>query len=168
MGSVVLVVVVVLAVVVGAFVWMAVRVRRTGDADAAASRQMLDAELSVLADDVLSLDSAVTAHPEARPDYDAAVSRYRAAQAAFESARGPQALAQVERMVGDASYSMSRARAIVEGRPPPAAPPAPPAPPLARGNRPGVPPVVVVRGRPRFGGGGRMRRRMRRGRWGRW
>ena len=45
-----------------------------------ADRQMLRAELSVLADDVVRHETEVQLHPEAQADYDAAVNRYRAAR----------------------------------------------------------------------------------------
>ena len=38
----------------------------------------------MLADDVVRLEPEVEIHPEARSDFDAAVNRYRAAQAAID------------------------------------------------------------------------------------
>ena len=88
----------------------------------AADRQLLQAELSVLADDVVRLEPEVELHPAAQSDYDAAVSRYRAAQAALEYADEPVDLVRVQRVVAEANYSMDRVRAIVQGREPPPPP----------------------------------------------
>jgi hypothetical protein len=87
-----------------------------------ADRQLLRAEISVLADDVVRLEPEVQLHPEARSDFDAAVSRYRAAQAALDYTDEPVDLVRVARVVAEARYSMDRARAIIEGRPPPPPP----------------------------------------------
>jgi hypothetical protein len=110
----------------GLLVWRRSRRRRAEAAERAraeaADRQLLKAELSVLADDVVRLEPEVELHPEARGDFDAAVSRYRAAQAAVEYADQPLDLVRVARVVAEARYSMGRARAIIEGREPPAPP----------------------------------------------
>jgi len=95
---------------------------RVDQAEFDADVQMLRAELSVLADDVMRLEPLVTTHPEARPDYEAATTRFRAASAALDYADEPVDLVRVERVVREAEYAMSRARAIVEGREPPAPP----------------------------------------------
>ena len=87
-----------------------------------ADRQLLRAEISVLADDVVRLEPEVQLHPDARTDFDAAVSRYRAAEAALDYTDSPVDLVRVGRVVAEARYSMDRARAIVEGRPPPPPP----------------------------------------------
>ncbi len=99
---------------------------------------MLRAELSVLADDVVRLEPEIELHPEARTDFDAAVSRYRAAQAAMDYADQPVDLVRVERVVAEARYSMDRARAIIEGREPP-----PPPEELQRPGRHGEPAVTL-------------------------
>ena len=110
----------------GLLVWRRSRRRRAEAAERAraeeADRQLLKAELSVLADDVVRFEPDVELHPEARSDFDAAVNRYRAAQAAMESADQPLDLVRVARVVAEARYSMDRARAIIEGREPPAPP----------------------------------------------
>jgi hypothetical protein len=135
------------------YVWSRNRRRRV-DAERAreeaADRQILQAELSVLADDVMRMEPLVTMHPEARADYDAAVNRYRAAQAALEYADDPVDLVRVERVITEARYAMDRARAIVEGREPP-----PPPPDLREPGRRGEPPVDVdERGEPAYAGWG--------------
>lgn len=84
--------------------------------------QLLRAELSVLADDVMRLEPEVVTSPEARPDYEAATQRFRAASAALDYADEPVDLVRVERVVREAEYAMSRARAIVRGHEPPAPP----------------------------------------------
>ena len=89
----------------------------------AADRQMLRAELSVLADDVLRLEGEVALHPEASEDYDAATNRFKAASAALDYADEPIDLERVRRVIDEARYSMDRARAVVAGRPPPDPPP---------------------------------------------
>jgi hypothetical protein len=110
----------------GLLVWRRSRRRRAEAAERAraeaADRQLLKAELSVLADDVVRLEPEVELHPEARSDFDAAVSRYRAAQAAVDYADQPLDLVRVARVVAEARYSMDRARAIIEGREPPVPP----------------------------------------------
>ncbi len=86
------------------------------------SAPMLRAELSVLADDVLRLEPQVALKPDARNDYDAAVHRYRVARAALDDAEAPVDLSRVQRVVDEATWSMARARAIVEERPLPSPP----------------------------------------------
>jgi len=81
--------------------------------------QLLRAELSVLADDVLRLEPLVVMKDDARSDFDAATYRYRVAQAAMEYTDAPVDLVRVQRVVDEASYSMSRVRAILEDRRPP-------------------------------------------------
>jgi hypothetical protein len=111
---------------VGLLVWRVSKRRREDAAERAraeeADRQLLKAEISVLADDVVRLEPLIQLHPEAQRDFDAAVSRYRAAQAALDFADEPVDLVRVARVVAEARYSMDRARAIVEGREPPAPP----------------------------------------------
>jgi hypothetical protein len=113
----------------GAAGWLVWRRRRRRQADEAeraraeeADRQLLRAEVSVLADDVVRLEPEIQLHPDARNDFDAAVSRYRAAQAALDYTDDPVDLVRVARVVAEARYSMDRTRAIVEGRQPPAPP----------------------------------------------
>ena len=91
-------------------------------ATTAPSLSMLRAELSVLADDVLRLEPRVTLKPEARDDFEAALHRYRVAQAAIEDTEAPVDLVRVQRVVDEASWSMSRAKAILDDRPPPPPP----------------------------------------------
>ncbi|CAN5188337.1 hypothetical protein BH24ACT1_BH24ACT1_13360 [soil metagenome] len=92
--------------------------RRETEAD----RQMLRAELSVLGDDVTALEPEITLNPDARADYDAGVSRYRAGQAALEYAGDDVDLLRVGRVIDEGRYAMNRARARVEGREPPPPP----------------------------------------------
>ena len=87
-----------------------------------ADRQMLRAELSVLADDVLRLEHDVLLHPAAQEDYDAAVHRFRAAEAALGYADEPVDLVRVRRVLDEGTYSMARAKAIAAGRTPPEPP----------------------------------------------
>jgi hypothetical protein len=126
----------------GLLVWRRSRRRRAEAAERAraeaADRQLLKAELSVLADDVVRLEPEVELHPEARSDFDAAVSRYRAAQAAVDYADQPLDLVRVARVVAEARYSMDRARAIIEGREPPVPPDE-----LQRPGRHGEPAVTL-------------------------
>ena len=127
----------------GLYVWSRRRRRKleaeTARAEAA-DRQLLQAELSVLADDVMRLEPQVAIHPEAREDYDAAVNRYRAAAAALEYADEPVDLVRVERVVAEARYAMDRTRAVLDGREPP-----PPPEELRRPGRHDEPPVEVDR-----------------------
>lgn len=117
---------------------------------AAADRQELGAELSVLASDVVTLEDQVDLHPDARPDYDAAVMRYQAAQAAIERADDDVDFVRVRRVIDEGRYAMNRARAIVEGR----EPPAPPAD-LTRPGSHNEPPIQVdEQGQPFYAGAG--------------
>ena len=101
------------------------REQRVQAQQAPADLNMIRAELSVLADDVLRLETEVVLHEAARNDYESAVHRYRVAQAAMEQlgADGQIDLTRVQRVVDEAMWSMSRAKAIVQGYPPPAPPP---------------------------------------------
>jgi hypothetical protein len=85
------------------------------------SVSMLRAELSVLSDDVLRLEPQITLVPAARDDYEAALHRYRVAQMALDTTEAVD-LVRVQRVVDEASWSMARARAILDGRPAPALP----------------------------------------------
>lgn len=136
---------------VGAFFWQRKR-RRDQEArrrKTEADRQMLRAELSVLGDDVMALESEVTTHPDARPDYDAGVSRYRSGQAALEYASADVDFVRVGRVVIEGRYAMNRARARVEGREPPPPPEELRAP--GRHNEPAL--DVDERGEPVYAGG---------------
>jgi hypothetical protein len=108
------------------------RGRRGGDSrrrldhapsDDAGRLQMLRAELSVLADDVLRLEPRVALHEEARDDYEAATHRYKVAQAALDHAAAGLDLARVQRVVDEGTWAMARARALLDGREPPPPPP---------------------------------------------
>ena len=114
------------AAVGGYSIWRGSQRRKAEAAERAraeeADRQMLRAEIQVLADDVVRHETEVQLHPEAQADYDAAVNRYRAAEAALDYADEPVDLVRVERVVAEARYSMDRARAIIDGREPPAPP----------------------------------------------
>jgi len=114
------------ALAVGAFAWRRSKRKRAEAAERKradeADRQMLRAELSVLADDVLRLETEVQLKPEAQSDYDAAVNRYRAAEAALQYADQPLDLVRVERVIDEARYSMDRVRAHLAGRPLPQPP----------------------------------------------
>ena len=83
---------------------------------------MLRAELSVLADDVLRLEPQVALHEGARDDYESAAHRYRVAQAALEQGGEQVDLTRVQRVVDEASWAMARVRARIDGREPPAPP----------------------------------------------
>jgi hypothetical protein len=124
-----------------------------------ADRQLLQAELSVLGNDVMELEPHVTLHPDARPDYDAGVTRYQSAQAALEYADDQVDLVRVERVIDEGRYAMARARARIGGREPP-----PPPETLTRPGRHdepaldvderGEPVYVGYGGMPWYGGGG--------------
>jgi hypothetical protein len=86
------------------------------------NRLASEGELAVLADDVVRVEPKVELHPAARSDFDALVNRYLEAQAAVDYADQPVDLGRVGRVVAEARYSMDRARAIIEGREPPAPP----------------------------------------------
>jgi len=98
------------------------RPRAVGYDEDRTNAHMLRAELSVLADDVIRLEPRVALQEAAREDYETASHRYRVAQAALDYAKDPVDLMRVQRLVDEATWSMSRARAIVEGRPLPRRP----------------------------------------------
>lgn len=106
--------------------------------DKTTNEQVLRAELSVLADDVIRLEPRVALNEKSRDDYEAATHRYRVAQAALDYAKESIDLVRVQRVVDEANWSMSRARAILEGRRPPEPPP-----PLQRPGLHGEPAVGV-------------------------
>ena len=145
----------------GLFLWSRSRGRQRREEqrkEFEGDRQMLQAELSVLASDVMELEPHVIIHPQARPDYDAGVTRYRSAQAALEYADDQVDLVRVERVIEEGRYAMDRARARVEGREPPRPPES-----LTRPGRHEEPalgldergePVYVGYGGPWYGGGG--------------
>ncbi|HWC69414.1 MAG TPA: hypothetical protein VG478_15205 [Acidimicrobiales bacterium] len=111
---------------VGAYAWSRSRRRRAEQAEARreyeADRQLLEAEVSVLASDVVALDSEVTLHPDAAADYEAATTRFRVAQSALEQADEQVDLVRVRRLVDEGRYAMERVKARVEGREPPRPP----------------------------------------------
>jgi hypothetical protein len=111
-------------------------------ADDSPNASMLRAELSVLADDVLRLEPQVAMHADARDDYESATHRYRVAQAALDQTEAPVDLVRVQRVVDEATYAMSRARARVDGREPP-----PPPPVLQQTGPRGEPAVELDEGR---------------------
>ena len=118
-------------------------------------RGLIQAELSVLAEDVMRLEPQIALHPAAADDFEAATSRFRVAQAALEHADDPIDLVRVQRVVDEGRYAMSRAKAIIAGREPP-----PPPADLTRPGRHGEPPVDLDEdgqpayvGRGGFGGG---------------
>ena len=125
----------------GFFIWSRSKskARRAEEArQYAADRQLLQAELSVLGQDVMDLEPDVSLHPDARPDYDAGVTRYQSAKAALEYADDRIDLVRVERVIDEGRYAMSRARAVIDGRPPP-----PPPESLAQPGRHGEPPIEL-------------------------
>ena len=86
-------------------------------------RADLQAELHVLAEDVLRLEPEVAVTPDARPDYDAAVGRYRWAEAAIGAVDSPDDIPRIRRGIDEARYAMARTQAIVRGYEPPPPPP---------------------------------------------
>lgn len=106
--------------------------------DDTTNEQVLRAELSVLADDVIRLEPQVALNEKSRDDYEAATHRYRVAQAALDYAKEAVDLVRVQRVVDEANWSMSRVRAILEGRTLPDPPP-----PLQRPGPHGEPAVGV-------------------------
>lgn len=146
----------------GLFLWSRSRTktrRQTERKEMEADRQLLQAELSVLGSDVIELEPHVTLHPDARPDYDAGVTRYQSAVAAMEYADDQVDLVRVERVIDEGRYAMARARARIDGREPP-----PPPENLTRPGRHdepaldvderGEPVYVGYGGMPWYGGGG--------------
>ncbi len=77
----------------------------------------LQAELSVLADDVMRLEPEVSLHPEARDDYEAGVARYKWALAAVDSIDSIDDPPRVRRGMAEATYAMARAAGVGQGIP---------------------------------------------------
>ncbi|MBA2750698.1 MAG: hypothetical protein H0U41_00450 [Actinobacteria bacterium] len=114
------------------------------------AREGLRPELQLLADDVLDLEPELALHPDAQADYAAAVSRYRAANAAMDQVRSMAQVERLRRILAEGNYAMARARARVDGREPP-----PPPPELASPGAHQEPAVVVdERGEPAYAGYG--------------
>ena len=86
----------------------------------------------------MELEPDVSLHPDARPDYDAGVTRYQSAKAALEYADDRIDLVRVERVIDEGRYAMARARAVIDGRPAP-----PPPESLAQPGRHGEPPIEL-------------------------
>jgi hypothetical protein len=127
---------------------LARRSRRRVSGELEETKAALRSQIQTLADDVVNLEPQVAVHPEARLDFDTAVSRYRAAEGALGSVRSPVGVEQVKRLVDEGEYSMSRVRARAEGREPP-----PPPPNLASPGRSGEPAVVLNdQGNPEYQG----------------
>lgn len=78
------------------------------------NEQVLRAELSVLADDVMRLEPQVDLHPETRADFEFALHRYKVARAAIEQSTDQFDLVRVQRVVDEASDAMARVRAVVD------------------------------------------------------
>ena len=137
----------------GLYLWQRGRRRREETEEreeTQADLSLLRAEVSVLAQDVMQLEPQVALHPEARADYDAAVARYRVAQAALEQNDPRIDLVRVQRVVSEGQYAMARARAVIDGRQPP-----PPPEELTRRGRHDEPPVDLDdEGRPAYVGYG--------------
>ena len=146
----------------GLFLWSRSKAKRRRQEEAKeyeADRQLLQAELSVLGQDVMELEPEVILHPDARPDYDAGVTRYQSAKAALDYADAPVDLVRVERVIDEGRYSMARVRARVDGREPP-----PPPENLTQPGRHGEPAIDLDErgepvyanygGMPWYGGGG--------------
>ena len=125
------------------------RQRRGADAGASRpSRAMLRAEVSVLADDVVRLEPRVALCEAARDDFDAATQRYRVAEVALNDAGDDLDLVRLQRLVDEATWSMSRARALLDGRRPPE-----PSSTLQRQGVRGEPPIQLDEyERPRYVG----------------
>jgi hypothetical protein len=87
---------------------------------------------------VLRLEPQVAMCEPARNDYEAALHRYRVAQIALDTVGETVDMVRVQRVVDEASWSMARARAILDGRPVP-----PPPESLQRRGQYGEPAVRV-------------------------
>lgn len=129
---------------------LAIRSRRARNAlerKAESERQLVRADLGVLANDVIALEPVVTLHPDAADEYEEAVSRFRFASEAVDKVLEPDDFDRVRRVVAEAHYAIARAKAVIDGREPP-----PPPPELASPGKHDEPPVVIERGRPTYGG----------------
>ena len=107
----------------GFYLWRRGKARRAEEERQEANdRQVLQAEMSVLGEDVMALEPHISLVPEAREDYEAGVNRYRSAQAALDYADDRVDLVRVGRVIAEGRYAMTRARARIEGREPPRPP----------------------------------------------
>jgi hypothetical protein len=135
----------------GVYLWSRARKQRARERrELDEARQALQADLQLLADDVMVLEPEVALHEEARSDYDAGVSRFRWAEAAVPAIDSLDDVPRVERALAEGRYAMDRARAVVRGQDPP-----PPPPALATPGPHREPAVVVdERGQPAYAGYG--------------
>jgi hypothetical protein len=119
--------------------------RALHDADA---QRRLRSAVSSLEEEVASIGAVVGRHPAAAAEHVAASRRWRAAAAALaHDAVDP---ARLERVVAEGRFAAARARARVEGRPPPGPPEH-----LRRAGADGAPAVTLdARGVPVYEGGG--------------
>jgi hypothetical protein len=115
---------------VGVYAWTRSRRRRAErEAEAReyeADRQLLEAEASVLAGDIVAMEADVAIHPDAQADFEAATSRFKAAQAALDQGDDGDGhrfdLVRVRRIIDEARYALARAKARIDGREPPPPP----------------------------------------------
>ena len=131
----------------GYMLWRNGKRRRQEQVEVESARQALQADVKVLADDVMSLEPEIAIHEDARVDYEAGVSRYRWAEAAVAAIDSPDDIPRVERGLAEAHYAMARARAKVRGHEPP-----PPPPELQHEGRYGEPAVIIRDREPAYAG----------------
>ncbi|HEX2041801.1 MAG TPA: hypothetical protein VHF24_04115 [Acidimicrobiales bacterium] len=107
----------------GALLWRRRRKERERRERLQGLRRDLQADLQLVADDVLALEPQVAMHPDAREDYDAGAARYRWAQAAIDAIDDPDDVPRIRRALSEGQYAFARARARIDGREPPPPPP---------------------------------------------
>jgi hypothetical protein len=117
--------VLVLLVGIPAVLFLLVRRRRAGErqAELAEVQEEVEADLVALADDVRALDADVErpdADPRAKEAYTRALDCYEEASRAFERARSAEALEPVAAALEEGRWEMAVAKALLEGREPPA------------------------------------------------
>ena len=96
--------------------------RRQDEAEFEEAKRNARDDLVALGDDIRALDIDVempTIDPEAKADYDHAVTRYTEAEEQWERARSPRDLAPVAAALEEGRWAMASAKARMEGKEPP-------------------------------------------------
>jgi hypothetical protein len=100
-------------------VYRGLRRRRRSANEFRGVKEAARSDLMALADDVQVLEHKVEGNPAAQQDYLAALDKYGAASAAFDSAMSARQLTPVAESLEEGRYLMASAEARLEGREPP-------------------------------------------------
>jgi hypothetical protein len=104
---------------IGFLVFRFVHNRRRREAELAEVKAAAHDDLIALADDVQKLEEPVEASPQAKQEYDAALSGYEQASGAFDRAARTKELEAVASALEEGRYHMTAAEALLAGKQPP-------------------------------------------------